>query len=249
MHWTIFARLSAVIVLMVIPVRSSLASPAAVKQYHVLRLTDYEAITGCAGLGWSDYAWPLQSSLHFLVFADLEGEKPNTDLHYARRHTLPLLRNLRTGYAGPDGAVARRCVPPALRRILFALKLLDANGDFGVTPTPGVDFVYDPAVLEIDRVSPKAFPVLSRQDYMAKSGCKASRKNYARYHLAFEWVVFKAGYPDRARAAMAKFLDVLYAQTPTHDGYVDQRCLIPAIGRIASELDLLDEKGRYRVKK
>lgn len=236
----IFTALAAIFV------RPAAAGPDAIRQYHVLRLADYEAITGCGGLGWSDYTWPLQSALHFLAFADLEGEKPNNDLQYARRHTLPMFGSLRRKHAAPKGAVASRCIPPSLRQIGFALRLLDANGDYGVTPTPGIDTTYDPALLKTGPVSPKAFPVMSRLDYMAKSGCKASRKNYARYHLAFEWVVFKSGYPDRARTNMAKFLDVLYAQTPAHDGYVDQRCLIPAISRIASELGLLDENGRYR---
>ncbi len=221
----------------------ALADPDSIERYHVLRQADYEAITGCHDM---DDWRPLQSAIHFLAFAGSDEEGSNSNLHYARRHTLPLFRALRDKHAEPDGAVAERCIPPSLRRIGFALKLLDAEGRFGRNATPKLDFAYDPSLLKTGSVSPKAFPVMARLDYFALTGCKVSTKNYRRYRDAFDWVVFDMGYRDKARTRMAKFLDVLYAWQRTSDGFVDQRCMIPAISRIASELTLLDENGRYR---
>lgn len=222
------------------------ADPVPVKQYHFLSLADYEAITDCKGLGWSDYERPMQSSVCFLAFAGSEGCKGISDLQYARRHTLPLFRSLRHSQLTPEGYVAERCIPPSLRQIGFALKLLDANGHFGKSSVPKQDFVYDPALLKVGKIDPRAFPVMSRSDYIARTGCKISPTAYNKYRIAFEWVVLRHLYGDRARDRMAEFRQELLVSLAASDGFVDQRCLIPAISRIASELGLLDEKGRYR---
>ena len=222
------------------------------EQFSVLRLADYEATTGCVG---AEYIRPIRSALGFLVF-DEAGEKSDNDLQYARRHTLPLFRSLHQKYATPDGSVASRCIPASLRQIGLALKLLDADGGFGKATTPDVNFVYDPALLEHDTASPKAFPVMARLAYIEQTGCAVSGENYGKYRVAFEWAVFSRGYPDRARANMIEFLDTLYAETNADSGradsetaasdVIDQRCMIPAISRIAEELDLLDDTGRYQ---
>lgn len=222
------------------------------EQFHVLRLADYEALTGCVG---AEYNRPIRSALEFLVF-DEAGENSDTDLQYARRHTLPLFRDLHHKYATPEGPVASQCIPASLRQIGLALKLLDPDGGFGKTRTPEVDFVYDPTLLEHDAASPKAFPVMARLAYIEQTGCAVSAENYEKYRVAFEWVVLKYLFPDRARANMIEFLDALYtenradsdmSESETADsGVVDQHCMIPAISRIAEELDLLDDTGRYQ---
>jgi len=215
------------------------------RQYHVLRLADYEAITRCSG---SDYERSLQSAVKYLAFAGLTLGELNNDLQYARRHTLPLFRSLQNSHAGPEGYVEERCIPPSLRQIGFGLKLLDTKGRFADTSIPEPDFVYDPSLLKPGAINSRAFPVMTRLDYFAATRCKTSKKNYRRYREAFYWVVLAQGYQDKARAAMSKFLDVLYAWQPTNDGFVDQQCLIPAISLIASDLGLLDEKGGYRAR-
>jgi len=219
------------------------ADPRPIKQYHVLRLADYEAITGCKG---ADYVRPLLSAVRFLAFIGSNGGRRNNNLQYARRHTLPLFRSLHHRHATPEGSVNRRCIPSSLRQIGFALRLLDSNGVFGETQVPKQDFAYDPALLKESKIDPRAFPVMSRIDYNAGTGCTVSPIAYDKYRIAFEWVVLRRLYPDRARNRMAEFLEELFASRPTTDGFVNQRCMIPAISRIAFELRLLDGKGRYR---
>jgi len=245
MHRTVLVRIVAFITLMVISVWPSLADPGASRQYHFLRLADYEAITGCDG---SDYLLPIQSAIHFLAFAGSNGDKRNNGLQYARRHTKPLFRSLLNRYPGHDGAVASRCIPPSLRQIGFALRLLDADGGYGKTRLPKQGFAYDPALLNVGKIDPRAFPVVSRAAYIARTGCTVTPSSYNKYRIAFEWVVLRLFYEDRARDRMIEFLANLSVSRPTSEGFVDQQCMIPAISRVASQLGLLDEKGRYRAR-
>ncbi len=146
------------------------------KQYYILRISDYAAITGCA-VREHEYHRSLNAALRFLVFRD-NDTSPNNSIQYARRHTLPLFRALHHDHATPETTVPEHCIAVSLRQIGFALKLLDASWHYRWQAHNPINFRYDPALLERGDVDQRAFPIMSRSNYIAQTGREVTSESY-----------------------------------------------------------------------
>ncbi len=240
-------RLAAAATALIMLTLPGLAGPF--ERYDVLRHTDYEAATGCS-VRISVYERSLISAADFLAFNGALNGKLNNSTAYARRHTVRVFRDLYHRHHTADGFLEERCLHPTLRRIGITLQILDADGRYSDTHSRSGDFVTpDPSLIAATQPGPNAFTMMARADYVAKTGCTVSADAYEKFGLAFYFVVLRNGYAHNAHQGMRAFLDELHAGRPAADGYLDQGCLIPAISKVAAELDLLDAQGRYRPKK
>lgn len=90
--------------------------------------------------------------------------------------------------------------------------------------------------------------ILPREGFMETTGCLVSPATYEKLLSAAQKA--RSDSPDRVAAAgeMTAFLEDLYSGRPTAEGYLDDRCMHPTVRRLAEELTLLDEKGRYKSK-
>jgi hypothetical protein len=223
---------------------SASAGPGPYEVYYILRHADYEAATGCS-IDAFNYELSLRAASDFLAF---EGTHSHLNLArgYARRHTRPLFSALRHRYPTAEGLLQEHCMHPTLRRIAVALEMLDEQGRFP-DPTSGHNdhIGPDPSRYENAPVDPEAYPIIARDDYIARTGCALSADSYKGFAIAYDWVVFRGGYDDRARAGMAVLLNELADSRPSPVGTIDAACMIPAITLIAEALGLLDADGRY----
>ncbi len=217
------------------------------EKFHALRHTDYETLTGCKVSSFT-YQLSLKAALGFLIFGEIDDGPVSSSAGYARRHTRPVFRDLYNNYATPEGLLAARCVHPTLRRIAIALEMLDAQGQYSDRLSRSGELVpANPALIRDAEVDDAAFPIMTRQRFVAETGCSIAPAAYSDFRLAFYWSVFDGGYRDDARTSMVSFLKRLLKSRPTADGFVDRRCMVPMVERIAADLDLLDAEGRHRV--
>lgn len=238
------AAAAAALIMLTLP---GLAGPF--ERYDVLRHADYEAATGCS-VSIAVYERSLISAADFLAFNGALNRKLNNNLGYARRHTVRLYGDLYRRHHTADGFMEDRCLHPTLRRIGITLQILDADGRYSDIQARSGDFATpNPSLMAATQPGPDAFTMMAQADYVAKTGCTVSADTYEKLGLAFYFVVLRNGYAHGAHQGMRAVLNELHAGHPAADGYLDQGCLIPAISKVATELDLLDAQGRYRPKK
>lgn len=226
---------------------SNPATAADPQVYSVLNKDDYRRITGCDGYGSKE---ALTSAVQFLVFADSQTINANNrSIHYARRHLRPLLDQLLASNKTSEGALDPRCLPPSLRQMALALKMLNENGRYTHHGELGINDTYSVEAARNGKPSPAAYPVMNRMSFISQTGCKVTPASYDNLRLAFEELVIWQQDRESAEPYIIAFLEDLFDSRPTPEGYVDQRCMIDVVGRIASELGVLDDNQRYKTRR
>ena len=211
-----------------------------INRHHILPSAVENEMQGCKSYS---YNHDMQSALRFLIFADANIGNNQHDIHYALRHTYALFGPLYKKDNIAENFGLSECFPSSWLGIGITLALMN----------PIIDPVGDAAYIDRlkalrDNVSidPAAFSVMSRTDYITLTGCKTSPDTYNKYRIAYEWIIIHQFSAKKAQENMRGFMEDLYSAQPDEDGFVSQKCLVPAISRIASEYQLLDAQGRYK---
>ena len=213
--------------------------------FYVLNAEDYGRLTGCDGFGHSMSG--LTSAIQFLVFSDSPTINDNNrSIQYARRHTRPFLGQLLASNKAADGSLDARCLPPSLRQIALALKMLNESGRYTHHGEIRIDEKYSAEASKNGTPSADAYPIMKRISYIKSTGCKVSPSSFDKFRLAFEELVLWQQDRGSAKPHIIAFLEDLFDSRPTPDGYVDQSCMVDMISRIAADLGVLDDKGRYK---
>ncbi len=211
-----------------------------IRQYHILPVALESKTQGCKIYG---YNHEMQAVLRFLIFADANIGNKQHNIHYALRHSRALFRRLykKDNIAENFGLPA--CFPSSWLNVGIALALMNP----AIDPVEDAPYIQSLKPLQNSiSIDPTAYPVMLRTDYNSLTGCKTSPEAYNRYRIAYEWVIIHVYYEDSAHENMRAFPEALYSAQPGEDGFVNQKCLVPAISRIASTFQLLDAQGRYK---
>lgn len=207
-------------------------------KYPVLSHADYVNATGCdvyIGL----YERSLRVALTFLVFEDepVSSSDPNAgfensqqDAHYVRRHSREAIGAM---YASRDAGGP--CLHPTVEKIGNAVGYPESTSHS------------EPAVRVRKAASDIVEPYLmtSRATYVQETDCLVSRSTYSLFRVAFFEHVLSRDDAYDAAARMQMFLRETAEGKSTEGGFLDSKCMTPTMQRIASELDLLDQHGRF----
>ena len=87
----------------------------------------------------------------------------------------------------------------------------------------------------------------SRDEYIQWTMCMVSPSTYDHYRVAFLEHVLNWIDGHDAAARMRTFLRAAGEGKHTGDGFLESVCMTPTMVRIADELELLDENGRFTV--
>ncbi len=211
-----------------------------INRYHILSGTSAHNTQGCESYG---YGHDMRAALRFLIFADANIGNKQHNIHYALRHTHALFGPLYKKDNIAENFGLSECFPSSWLGVGITLALMN----------PTIDPVEDASYIERLKAlrnnintDPAAFPVMSRTDYITLTGCKTSPDTYNKYRIAYERVIIHLFSAKRAHENMRGFMEDLYSAQPAEDGFMNQKCLVPAISRIASEYQLLDPQGRYK---
>jgi hypothetical protein len=235
-----FTRITAAILVSMLSwVGAATADTQDGKIYHVLPMRDYTDTTGC---DLRSFSHEMKATLRFLIFADSNLGHKSQDIHYAQRHSYGLFGDLYRKYSTVDNYKADRCMPPSWLEMGVDMALMHP----ATKEAENKAYLHLLKSLDTGDIDPAAYPVMSRSTYVAKTGCTVIPFQYNKYRVAFEWVTLYSGYDDRASDAMRGFLKALTRVNPGEGDYLDQKCLIPAIARVADEFNLLDDQGRYK---
>jgi hypothetical protein len=211
-----------------------------IKRYHILPSAVENEMQGCKSYS---YSHDMRAALRFLIFPDANIGNNQHDIHYALRHTHDLFRPLYQKDNTAENFGLFECFPSSWLGVGITLALMNPSID------PAEDAAYIDRLKTLrDNTStdPAAFPVMSRTDYITLTGCKTSPLTYNKYRIAYERIIIRQFSANKALENMRGFLEDLYSAQPDEDGFVNQKCLVPAISRIASEYQLLDAQGRYK---
>ncbi len=238
-----FRKYLAALITVLLPLSPHSAAAETPQEFAFLKWGDYLEVTGCTAPG---YRSPLTDALRFLAFPEADTGNPNnSDILYARRHTRPFFVDLLDENQLADGTLDPNCLPPSLYKVALALKLLNEDGKY-TAAEPWIDHVYGPHMPKAGPPLPQAYPVLTRQLYMERTGCLISSKTYDNYRLAYETLVLERSLISSGQEEMVLFLNDLVDSQPAPEEFLQQKCLIEPISRIAEELGLLDADGRYQ---
>lgn len=211
-----------------------------ISRYHILPVAVENKTQGCKFYG---YNHQMQTALRFLIFTDANIGNKRHRIQYALRHSRALFHRLYETDNIAENFGLPECFPSSWLGVGTALALMNPALD----PVKDAPYIQRLKTLQNNiSTDPAAFPVMSRTDYITLTGCKTSPDTYNKYRIAYEWVIIHHFSGDRAHENMRGFLEDLYSAQPDEDGFVNQKCLIPAISRIASEYQLLDAQGHYK---
>jgi hypothetical protein len=207
---------------------STLSASSSDDNYLVTRYSDYLEIGKCK-ISASIYEHAMRAAIRHLIFSkDHISNELYADAEYAQRHSrdffTPLLR----------GEFGQGCLTPSLRNITQALRFPEDRSVLRAADAQDISV---------------AFPVMSRKAYTEATACLVSPSTWQHFQNAFEALVLGYGDFEYGQKAMLQFLQELGEGRHTDNGsYLDSRCLIPEIKKLAHAARVLDEDGRFKLK-